>query len=81
MRDYGFGQMSKKAQNLNRKQKGRCALCDLTFEQGDVMEIDHIQPRVMGGGDTYDNLRLVHGHCHDQRYDLDAKRKEMSKES
>jgi RNA-directed DNA polymerase len=50
---------------LLKKQKGKCAYCGHYFKQGDVMEIDHIQPKSQGGKDKYDNFQLLHRHCHD----------------
>jgi RNA-directed DNA polymerase len=73
LKNYGFGLNSNKSQILFRRQKGRCALCDLLFEHEEIMEVDHIIPRAKGGKNTYGNLRLVHGHCHDQKQVLDAK--------
>lgn len=52
---------------LLKRQKGTCALCSLPFWQTDVMEVDHIIPKSKGGKEGITNLRLVHGHCHDQR--------------
>lgn len=37
-----------------------------TISFGHVVEIDHIIPKKNGGSNTFMNLRLVHGHCHDQ---------------
>ena len=71
LKDYSYGLMSKNVKILHRRQKGHCALCDLPFEHEEVMEIDIITPREKGGKDYYSNLRLVHGHCHDQRLVLD----------
>ena len=31
------------------------------------MEVDHIQPRALGGKDTYANLQLLHKYCHIQK--------------
>lgn len=50
---------------LLKRQKGKCAHCGLTFKPGDLWEIDHIQPKANGGGNGYDNLQLLHNHCHD----------------
>lgn len=36
----------------------------MQFQYGDVMEVDHIIPRVTGGKDVYTNLQLLHRHCH-----------------
>ena len=52
-------------QILLKSQKGLCTLCNLKFKTGDVMEVDHIIPRSLGGKDMYDNLQLLHRHCHD----------------
>jgi RNA-directed DNA polymerase len=56
---------------LLKRQKGKCAYCGLTFRPRDLWEVDHIQPKSRGGKDTYDNLQLLHRHCHDlkSRYD------------
>ena len=39
----------------------------LFFRDGDLMEIHHKIPRSKGGTDSYDNLQLLHGHCHDAK--------------
>lgn len=56
---------------LLKWQKGKCALCNLFFKYGDVMEIDHKIPRIKGGKDEYRNLQLLHRHCHDVKTALD----------
>ncbi len=35
------------------------------FTTSDLIEIDHIVPRSLGGKDEYKNLQLLHRHCHD----------------
>jgi RNA-directed DNA polymerase len=50
---------------LLKMQKGKCTHCGLFFNDGDLMEIDHRIPRSQGGKDSYGNLQLLHGHCHD----------------
>lgn len=50
---------------LLKRQKGRCAKCGLTFQDGDLMEIDHIIPKSLGGSDKSNNKQLLHRHCHD----------------
>ena len=51
---------------LHNQQKGKCAWCKGPIHAGQVVEIDHIVPKKDGGSNTIKNLRLVHGHCHDQ---------------
>jgi RNA-directed DNA polymerase len=60
-----------KVSKLLKWQKGKCALCELFFRYGDVMEIDHKIPRSQGGKDEYRNLQLLHRHCHDVKTALD----------
>jgi RNA-directed DNA polymerase len=50
---------------LIKKQKGICPHCGLYFTSTDIVEVDHIKPTSLGGKDTYDNLQLLHKHCHD----------------
>ncbi len=54
---------------LLKRQKGRCSWCRLLFVMGDQWEVDHIVPKgpPHRGSDTYDNLQLLHQHCHDQK--------------
>jgi RNA-directed DNA polymerase len=70
-----FGHVPK-VQHLMLQQKGKCARCGLYFTSTDVTEIDHVIPK---GGDRWQNLQLIHGHCHDQKTaeDLTAKRQDM----
>lgn len=67
---------------LFKKQKGKCNLCQLTFQEGDLIETDHITPKAIGGNQK-DNLQLLHRHCHDikTRQDLrDIKTHKSQKE-
>lgn len=52
---------------LIRKQKGKCNWCNLYVTSEDKLEIDHIQPKWLGGLDEYANWQLLHIHCHDQK--------------
>jgi RNA-directed DNA polymerase len=58
-------EMPHRVATLLKKQKGKCAYCGLYFKEEDVMEIDHIIPRILGGKEEYRNLQLLHRHCHD----------------
>lgn len=53
---------------LLKSQKGKCGLCKLYFLPGEIMEVDHIVPLSRGGKNDYNNLQLLHGHCHDQKH-------------
>jgi len=72
--------VSKSVAKLLKAQKGRCSWCKLFFEEGDVLETDHIIPKSLGGPDKYDNLQLLHRHCHDEKTRIDGslKNKEAS---
>ena len=54
-----------------KKQKGKCNWCELYFREGDVLEEDHITATALGGSNLYDNLQLLHAHCHDEKTVLD----------
>jgi RNA-directed DNA polymerase len=56
---------------LLKQQKGKCTHCELTFRNGDLMEVDHIKPTALGGKDIWKNLQLLHRHCHDQKTAVD----------
>lgn len=57
---------SPRRQKLYTKQNGKCSWCQEPILVGQVIEIDHIKPKKDGGSNEMKNLRLVHGHCHDQ---------------
>ena len=61
---------SRKA-SLLKRQKGVCLWCCLRFREEDILEEDHILARALGGQDKYENLQLLHGHCHDAKTALD----------
>lgn len=51
---------------LLSRQKGICSFCNLPFFPDDIMEKHHVISKKLGGTDTYINLQLLHGHCHDK---------------
>lgn len=53
---------------LLRKQQGKCRGCGLHFRDGDILEVDHIHPRHLGGSNTLNNKCLLHRHCHDAKH-------------
>lgn len=66
-------EVSASAANLLKKQKGRCAECELFFREEDLLEMDHIIPKHQGGSDAIRNRQLLHRHCHDVKTARDAK--------
>jgi RNA-directed DNA polymerase len=70
-------EMPNREAKLLRQQKGRCTHCGLTFREGDVMEVDHIIPKSIGGKDDWKNLQLLHRHCHDVKTASDGSTKSV----
>jgi len=64
-------ELSSRLALLLKKQKGKCPHCEYIFRNEDVMEVDHIIPRAIGGKDEYKNLQLLHRHCHDVKTKTD----------
>ena len=59
--------------SLLKKQKGRCARCNLYIRDGDIQETDHIIAKQLSGKNVYHNYQLLHGHCHDEKTASDIK--------
>jgi RNA-directed DNA polymerase len=57
---------------LIKKQKGICSHCGMYFTSTNIVEVDHIKPTSLGGKNTYDNLQLLHKHCHDTKTATDG---------
>jgi len=57
---------------LLQKQQGKCRWCGLFFQDGDLLEVDHITPKSLGGGNMISNRVVFHRHCHDQRHARNA---------
>jgi len=53
---------------LLQKQEGKCRWWGLLFQDGDLIEVDHITPRKEGGGEELSNKCALHRHCHDERH-------------
>jgi RNA-directed DNA polymerase len=61
-------EVSTQMATLLKKQKGKCNHCGLSFKDGEVLEIDHIIPKSLGGSKwKYENLQILHRHCHDDK--------------
>lgn len=59
-------EISKSKAALLKAQGGRCASCKLLFQTlEELIEIDHVIPRKLGGTELQTNRQLLHGHCHD----------------
>ena len=59
--------MSKSQALLLKKQKGKCNLCKLRLLEEDILEIDHVIPLSERGPKNFNNVQIVHRHCHDQK--------------
>lgn len=59
-----YRRLSTRVSKLLKLQKGFCPYCQTRFQMDSVMEVDHIQPKALGGKDVYANLQLLHKHCH-----------------
>ncbi|SKB14183.1 RNA-directed DNA polymerase [Planktothrix sp. PCC 11201] len=62
-----YPETPKRVATLIKKQKGICPHCGLYFTSTDIVEVDHIKPTSLGGKDIYENLQLLHKHCHDTK--------------
>jgi RNA-directed DNA polymerase len=52
---------------LWKEQRGRCAMCGQVLQaEEQPWHMHHRIWRSRGGGETYDNLELLHAHCHRQ---------------
>jgi len=58
-------ELNSREAKLLKEQKGKCNECGLTFKDEDKWEVDHIKPLSLGGKDRWDNIQLLHKHCHD----------------
>jgi RNA-directed DNA polymerase len=65
-------EMPKWEATLLKRQKGKCTHCGLYFTESSVMEVDHVIPKSKGGKNNYDNLQLLHRHCHDEKTATDG---------
>lgn len=68
-----YNRLPTRVTKLLRLQKGFCPYCKASFNLDSIMEVDHILPKALGGKDTYDNLQLLHKHCHIRKTQNDIK--------
>ena len=64
-------QANKVTATLLKRQKGKCTHCGLFFRDEDVIEVDHVIPKSKEGKSKYNNLQLLHRHCHDEKTAMD----------
>jgi RNA-directed DNA polymerase len=55
-----------KLAKLLQRQQGKCQWCELTFREGDLIEIDHLDGN--HNNDAPSNQVALHRHCHDERH-------------
>ena len=72
-RNPKYSNLSTRIKNLYNRQFGKCSACNIKFQLGDSMEVDHIVPRSQGGLDRYTNLQLLHRQCHIEKTRKDLK--------
>jgi len=70
-------EMSNREAFLLKEQKGKCTHCGLNFREDDLIEIDHKIPKSLGGKDEWNNLQLLHRHCHDVKTASDGSTKSL----
>ena len=51
---------------LWERQEGICPNCQQRVTINQEWVVHHKTPKILGGGDTLDNLQLLHGNCHRQ---------------
>ncbi|MEG4397322.1 HNH endonuclease signature motif containing protein [Microcoleus sp. BROC3] len=59
--------MPLRVSKLLKAQKSKCTHCALYFIPTDLVEVDRIIAKLLRGKHTYDNLQLLHRHCHDTK--------------
>jgi RNA-directed DNA polymerase len=65
-------EVPKTVATLLKRQKGKCAHCGLYFTNESVLEVDHIIPKSQGGKNEFNNIQLIHRHCHDEKTTKDG---------
>ena len=62
-----YSNFTHRVSKLIRIQKGYCNWCGFSFTPMDILEVDHITPRLKGSSDRYKNLQVLHKFCHNQK--------------
>nr|YP_010448277.1 hypothetical protein NRL16_pgp012 [Symbiochloris sp. SG-2018]UTQ75758.1 hypothetical protein [Symbiochloris sp. SG-2018] len=71
LRFFKYGISGSLKKSLFKRQKGRCTWCKNSFYPTDFIEIDHIIPNKEQRNDSFDNLQLLHKHCHLKKTQLE----------
>lgn len=71
--NFQDGVIPNRVLKLLRIQKCKSPICHLNFLCNDNVHVDHIIPRSQGGSDVYQNLQLLHQHCHQNKTREDIK--------
>lgn len=58
---------------LLQRQNGFCLICKSKCFLDSVMEVEHLKPKALGEKDRYNNLQLLHKHCHIRKTRIDNK--------
>lgn len=74
-----YRRLPTRVSKLLKLQKGVCPYCQTRFSYESIMEVDHIQPRALGGKDVYANLQLLHKHCHIRKTRIDIANIKLAK--
>jgi RNA-directed DNA polymerase len=57
---------------LAQRQRGQCPVCRQPLENGEELQVHHVQPKKHGGTEDLANLRVVHHTCHRQIHSSSA---------
>nr|ARO90937.1 putative reverse transcriptase/maturase [Corynoplastis japonica] len=68
-----YAGLAPRVKKLLLLQDFKCNICQESFTNFDIMEVDHIMPLSKGGKDRKDNLQLLHQHCHVQKTSTESK--------
>ncbi len=70
-----YPELTKRVAMLLKQQKGKCAHCGLHFNSESLMEVHHTDKNHKNN--KWDNLSLLHRHCHDIIHSTDNKELEI----
>jgi len=62
----GYGNITPSKAKLLKRQDGKCPVCKCALTNEDLPEAHHIKPRQFGGLWEFENMVLLHLHCHDK---------------